>query len=131
MILIDYLYYQITNFYHHFEKDGTHKASGIIGACSLLSFNLIFVLIFLDHFYDMNTLPSNKYIVIIYCLPIILLMSLRYWKFTSYEEIKEKVKDFSKTTKIIADILVISYAIISFFGLLILSLYVGSLKNTF
>jgi hypothetical protein len=85
MILIDYIYYQITNFYHHFEKDGTHKASGIIGACSLLSFNLIFVLMFLDHFYEMNTLPSNKYIVIIYCLPIISLMSLRYWKFTSYE----------------------------------------------
>jgi len=131
MILVDYLYYQITNFYHHFEKDGTHKASGIIVACSLLSFNLIFVLMFLDHFCDMNTLPSNKYIVIIYCLPIILLMSLRYWKFTSYEEIKEKVNGFSKTTKIIADILVISYAIISFFGLLILSLYVGTLKNTF
>ncbi|MCL8537390.1 hypothetical protein M9991_11015 [Chryseobacterium gallinarum] len=131
MILVDYLYYQITNFYHHFEKDGTHKASGIIGACTLLSFNLIFVLMFLDHFYDMNTLPSNKYIVIIYCLPIILLMSLRYWKFTSYEEIKEKVNGFSKTTKIIADVLVISYTIISFFGLLILSLYVGTLKNTF
>ncbi|WP_185097089.1 hypothetical protein [Chryseobacterium sp. IHB B 17019] len=47
------------------------------------------------------------------------------------KEINEKVKGFSKTTKIIADILVISYAIISFFGLLILSLYVGTLKNTF
>ncbi|WP_206607186.1 hypothetical protein, partial [Chryseobacterium rhizosphaerae] len=72
-----------------------------------------------------------KYFVLIYSLPFILLIGLRYWKFTSYEEIKEKVKDFSKTTKIIADILVISYTIISFFGLLILSLYVGSLKNTF
>lgn len=131
MILTDYLYYQITNFYYHFEKDGTHKASGIIGVCSLLSFNLIFILMFLNHFYDMNTLPSNKYIVIIYCLPIILLISLRYWKFTSYEEIKDKVKDFSKTKKIIADILVIAYAVISFFGFLILSLYIGTLKNTF
>lgn len=131
MILIDYLYYQITNFYHHFEKDGTHKVSGIIVVCTLLSLNLIFVLMFLDHFYDTNTLPLNKYIVIIYCLPIILLISLRYWKFTSYKEIKGKVKDFSKTTKIIADILVICYTLISFFGLLILSLYVGTLKNTF
>lgn len=131
MILIDYLYYQITNFYHHFEKDGTHKASGIIGACSLLSLNLIFILMFLDHFYNMKTIPSNKYVIIIYCLPIILLMGLRYWKFTSYEEIREKVKDFSKTTRIIADVLLISYVTISFFGLLIFSLYTGTLKNTF
>lgn len=131
MILIDYLYYQITNFYHHFEKDGTHKASGIIGACSLLSFNLIFILMFLDYFYNMNTLPSNKYVVIVYCLPVILFMALRYWKFTSYEEISEKVKNFSKTKKRIADILLVSYAVISFFGLLILSLHIGTLKNTY
>ncbi|SIQ39829.1 hypothetical protein [Chryseobacterium sp. RU33C] len=131
MIFIDYLYYQITNFYHHFEKDGTHKASGIIVVCTLLSFNLISILIFLQHYYNINTMPLNKYVIIIYCLPIILLVGLRYWKFTSYEEIKEKVEDFSKTIKIIADILVISYAIISFFGLLILSLYVGTLKNAF
>ncbi|GEN72488.1 MULTISPECIES: hypothetical protein [Chryseobacterium] len=129
MILIDYLYYQITNFYLHYEKDGTHKASGIIGACSLISFNLIFILMFLDHFYNKNTIPSNKYIIIIYCLPIILLVGLRYWKFTSYEQIREKVKGFDKTTRIIADILLIIYIIISFFGLFIFSLYTGSLKH--
>lgn len=131
MILIDYLYYQITNFYHHFEKDGTHKASGIIGACSLLSFNLIFILMFLDHFYAMKTLPSNKYVVIIYCLPIILLIGLRYWKFTSYEEIKERVEKFSKTTKTVADIILIIYVIISFPVFIIFGIYLGSLKNTF
>jgi len=131
MILIDYLYYQITNFYHHFEKDGTHKVSGIIGACSLLSFNLIFILMFLDHFYSMNTMPSNKYVVLIYCLPLILLMGLRYWKFTSYEEINDKVQKFSKTKKTIADILLITYVIISFPVFIIFGIYLGSLKNTF
>lgn len=131
MILIDYLYYQFTNFYHHFEKDGTHKGSGIILTCTMLSLNLILTLMFLDHFYGINTIPSNKYVVIIYCLPIILLVGLRYWKFTSYEEIKEKVQKFSKRTRIIADIFLIIYAVISFFGLLIFSLYTGTLKNTF
>lgn len=91
MILIDYLYYQITNFYHYFEKDNTHKASGFIIVCLLPCLNMVFGLLFLNHFYDMKTLPSNKYTILIYCLPIILLLGLRYWKFTSYEEINEKV----------------------------------------
>lgn len=129
MILIDYLYYQFTNFYHHFEKDGTHKGSGIILTCCVLSLNLIFMLMISDYFYNTNTLPSNKYIVLIYCLPIILLIGLRYWKCTSYEDIKERVKNLSKTTRIIADILLIIYATISFLGFIFFSLYLGSLKN--
>ncbi|WP_294215791.1 hypothetical protein [uncultured Chryseobacterium sp.] len=131
MILIDYLYYQITNFYHHFEKDGTHKASGFIGVCLLLSLNMVFILLYLNHFYGIETLPSNKYVVLIYCFPIILLMGLRYWKFTSYKEIKEEIQNFSKTKKIIADILVIMYSAISFFGFIFFAIYLGSLKNTF
>lgn len=131
MIIIDYLYYQITNFYHYFEKDGTHKASGFIGVCLLPCLNMIFILLFLNHFYGMKTLPSNKYVVLIYCLPIILLFGLRYWKFTSYSKIEGKVQKFSKTTRIIADILVITYCTISFLGFVFFSIYIGSLKNTF
>jgi len=131
MILIDYLYYQITNFYHHFEKDGTHKASGIIGACALPSWNLIFLIILSDNYFNTNFGPSNKYILLIYCLPIVLLVGLRYWKFTSYEEIREKVKNFNKTTRVIADILLIIYLIISFPVFILFGIYLGSLKNTF
>lgn len=131
MIFIDYLYYQITNFYHHFEKDGTHKASGFIGACLLPCLNMVFVLLFLNHFYGMKTLPSNKYIVLIYCIPIILLIGLRYWKFTSYEEIKERVQKYSKTTRIVADVLLIFYSTISFLGFIFFAIYIGSLKNTY
>jgi len=131
MILIDYLYYQITNFYHHFEKDGTHKASGFIGVCLLPSLNMVFILLYLNYFYGMKTLPSNKYVVLIYCLPIILLIGLRYWKFTSYDEIKERVQNFSKATRVIADILVIIYSAISFLGFIFFAIYLGSLKNTF
>ena len=50
MILIDFLYYQFTNFYKYFEKDGTHKASGIVLTCSMLCWNLTF-LIMLDCVY--------------------------------------------------------------------------------
>lgn len=131
MILIDYLYYQITNFYHYFEKDGTHKASGLIGVCLLPCLNMVFVLLFLNHFYGMKTLPSNKYVVLIYCLPIILLIGLRYFKFTSYDEIERRVQNFSRSTKLIADILVITYSTISFLGFIFFAIYIGSLKNTF
>lgn len=128
MILVDYLYYQITNFYHHFEKDGTHKASGVIGTCGFLSWNLIFILAILDHYFHKSTLPENKYVLIIYCLPIILLVGLRYWKCTSYEEIKEKVQKFDKTKRTIADVILIIYSVISFPVFLIFCIYLGSLK---
>ncbi len=131
MILIDYLYYQLTNFYHQFEKDGTHKGSGVILTCSMLCWNLVFILAILDHYFGKNTLPSNKYLLIIYCLPIILLIGLRYWKFTSYEEIKERVQKFSKIKRTIADILLIIYVVISFPVFIIFCIYLGSLKYTF
>lgn len=131
MILIDYLYYQIVNFYKHFNKDGAEKGYGIVMTCGLPFLNLVFILMILDHFYGTNSLPSNKYFVLIYSLPFILLIGLRYWKFTSYDKIKERVRNFSKTTKIIADILLIIYAIISLLGFIFFSLYLGSLKNTF
>ncbi|MGC5742980.1 hypothetical protein [Chryseobacterium sp. NFX27] len=131
MILIDYLYYQIVNFYQHFNKDGAEKGYGVVIACGLPFLNIIFILMFLDHFYDTNILPSNKYVILIYSLPIILLIGLRYWKFTSYEQIKERIQNFRKTTRVIADILLVIYVTISLLGFIFFSLYLGSLKNTF
>lgn len=128
MILIDFLYYKFTNFYKYFEKDGTHKASGIILTCTMLSLNLTFLMIFLDRFFVGNIIPDNKYIMLLYCLPIILLIGLRYWKYTSYEEIREKVKGFSNTKKIIADILLILYVIISLPVFIYFAAYLGSHK---
>ncbi|WP_237390912.1 hypothetical protein, partial [Chryseobacterium sp. KMC2] len=77
MILIDYLYYQIVNFYKHFNKDGAEKGYGIVMTCGLPFLNLVFILMILDHFYGTNSLPSNKYFVLIYSLPFILLIGLR------------------------------------------------------
>jgi len=115
MILIDYLYYQIINFYKRFNSDGAEKGYGIVITCGLPFLNVVFILMILDHFDGNNILPSNKYLILTYCLPLILLIGLRYWKFTSYEEIKERVESFSKTKKAIADILVLMYSAISFF----------------
>lgn len=128
MTLIDFLYYQFTNFYKYFEKDGTHKASGIILTCGMLCWNLIFLIIILDNYFNANLGPKNKYFLLAYCLPIILLIGLRYWKFTSYEEIREKVKGFSNTKKIIADILLILYVIISLPVFIYFAAYIGSHK---
>ncbi len=127
-MIIDYLYYQFTNFYKYFEKDGTHKASGIILTCTMLSLNLTFLMILLDRFYIDNVIPDNKYVMLLYCLPILVLVGLRYWKFTSYEEIREKVKELSKTKKIIADILLILYVIISLPIFIYFAAYIGSHK---
>ena len=127
-MIIDYLYYQFTNFYKYFEKDGTHKASGIILTCTMLSLNLTFLMILLDRFYIDNVIPDNKYVMLLYCLPILVLVGLRYWKFTSYEEIREKVKELSKTKKIIAAILLILYVIISLPIFIYFAAYIGSHK---
>nr|WP_314498417.1 hypothetical protein [uncultured Chryseobacterium sp.] len=113
MIFIDYLYYQFANFYKYFEKDGTHKASGIILTCGMLCWNLIFFIIILDNYFIANLGPKNKYFLIMYCLPIISLITLRYWKYTSYEEIDKKIKSFSKNKRIVWDVLLILYVIIS------------------
>jgi hypothetical protein len=127
MIFIDYLYYQLTNFYNHFEKDGTYKASGIIISTGILCWNLILIIILLDYYFKTNLGPSNKYLLLIYCSPIILFMSLRYLKFTSYEEIAEKVKNYSNTKKTFADILLVVYIFTSFFLFIGLALYIGNI----
>ncbi|PIF47269.1 hypothetical protein CLU96_4319 [Chryseobacterium sp. 52] len=124
MILIDYIYYQLTNLYRYINKDETEKSYGVLMTCGLPCLNLIFILMLIDYFYIKDVLP-NKYVAILYCLPIALSIGLRYWKFTSYEEIKEKVQGFSKTTKIIANILLIIYVLISFFGMIGFAGYVG------
>ena len=127
-MIIDYLYYQFTIFYKYFQNDGTYKASGIILTCTMLSLNLTFLMILLDRFYIDNVIPDNKYVMLLYCLPILVLVGLRYWKFTSYEEIREKVKELSKTKKIIADILLILYVIISLPIFIYFAAYIGSHK---
>ncbi|MDH6252593.1 hypothetical protein M2347_002320 [Chryseobacterium sp. H1D6B] len=115
MILIDYLYYQFTNFYKYFEKDGTHKVSGYILTCVMLNLNLIIVTGYSDYFFNTNITENlSKYQFFIYfCVPLNLLVAVRYWKFISYDEIKNKVKAYNKTSKIIADILLILYVIFS------------------
>jgi len=95
MILLDYTYYQLTNLYRYFNKDGAERSYGVVMTCGLPCWNLIFILMVIDNFYIDNALPS-KYLALLYCLPIALLIALRYWKFTSYEEIKARVQDFRK-----------------------------------
>lgn len=128
MILIDFLYYQFTNFYHYFEKDGTHKASGLILTCGFLCWNLTIIIILVDYFFKTNVGPSSKYFLLIYYLPIVFFICLRYWKFTSYEEVKEKVKNFGRTKKTIADILLIIYVIISLPGAIYIAAKLHSLN---
>jgi len=114
MILLDYTYYQLTNLYRYFNKDGAEKGYGVVMTCGLPCWNLIFLIIILDSYFNTHLGPSNKYLLLAYCLPIIILIGLRYWKFTSYEEIKERVQEWSKNTRTTANILLIIYIIISF-----------------
>lgn len=129
MILIDYIYYQLTNLYRYFNKDGIEKVYGVIMTCALPCWNLIFLIIILDTYFNTNLGPSNKYLLIVYCSPIFILIGLRYWKYTSYEEIREKIKDFSKPKRIIADILLIIYIIISFPLFIGLGFYIGITRH--
>jgi uncharacterized protein HemY len=78
----------------------------------------------IDYYYIKNILPS-KYIMVLYCLPIALLIGLRYWKYTSYDQIKEKVQNVSKTIRIVLNILLVIYMLISFFGMVGFAGYVG------
>lgn len=129
MILLDYIYYQLTNLYRYFNKDGIEKAYGIIMTCGLCWWNLIFLIIILDYYFNINVGPSNKYILLLYGLPIVLLICLRYWKFTSYKEIKEKIQGFSKTKQTIADVLLIIYITTSILGMIGFAVYIGITKH--
>lgn len=128
MILIDYIYYQLTNLYRYFNKDGIEKVYGVIMTCALPCWNFVLVYMIIDFFFIKNILP-NKYILVLECLPIALLVVLRYWKFTSYEEIKERVEDFGKTKRIMADIILTIYVIISLFGMIGFAGYVGITRH--
>lgn len=125
MILLDYLYYQFTNFYKYFQNDGTHKGSGLILTCAFIWFDVIFALMLNDFIFDMDLFPKNKYVTLVYLFPIVLFVCLRYWKFTSYEEIKEEVSSYSNTKKIWLDIYLIIYVIVSFPCFIAFGVYVG------
>lgn len=125
MIILDYIYFQLTNLYHYFNKDGVEKIYGIMMTCALPWWNLILIIMISDNYFHTNIGPSNKYSLLLYCLPIALLIGLRYWKYTSYDEIKERVQNFSQTTKIIANIILTIYILISLFGMIGFAGYVG------
>ena len=125
MILLDYLYYQLTNFYNYFNKEGGGRGYGIIMVCALLWWNLIFTIFMLDFYFNTKLGPANKYMLLLYGLPILLLVSLRYSKYTSYEGIREKVSKMSNLKTTLLDIFVIVYVIISTFVMIGFAGYVG------
>jgi len=121
MILIDYIYFQLTNLYSRFNNDGMEKQYGIIMCCGLICWNLTIIIILIDFFLKTNLGPSNKYFLLLYYIPVIFFIVLRYWKFTSYKDVNEKIYRFSKTKRIVADILLIIYIIISLPGAVFLA----------
>lgn len=129
MIILDYIYYQLTNLYNYFNKDGAGKAYGVVMTCVLPCWNLVLLIMISNYYFNTNVAPLNKYILLLYSLPIALLIGLRYWKYTSYEEIEEKVQYFSKTTKIIANIILTIYVLSSLFGLIGFAAYVGITRH--
>lgn len=129
MILIDYIYYQLTNLYRYFNNDKAEKNYGIVMTCALPCWNLISIIIAFDYFFNIKIGPSNKYFLLAYCLPLLFLIGFRYWKVTSYENIRDRIQNFSKRKRIFSDVLLILYIIISFLGMLCLAGYVGIMRN--
>lgn len=129
MILLDYLYYQICNFYKNFDysKD-IFKECGFIILLGFILANIVFFGIVIDYFFGYNFLKPNKYIMFAYLLPFLIFNSIRYWKYTSYEKIKEKIIGMNSTRTTMLDIFVIIYIIISFPGFLTFAIYAGNVK---
>lgn len=130
MILLDYLYYQICNFYKKFDysKDISIECGFIILLGFILA-NIVFLCITIDYFFGYNFLKPNKYIMFVYLSPFLVFNSIRYWKYTSYEKIKGKVLEMNSAKTTMLDIFIIIYVIISLPVFLGFAIYVGNMKN--
>jgi len=133
MLFLDCLYILCADFYRKREKD-LFKVSGLILLAAVLLMNMLFISYL---FYQINIEHIQKdfiegatligiggYLVIL--LPI---LYLRYFKFTSYEEINNRLYKLTEEKRSLYKLAGIFYIVISFISTLGYAFYKGGAVN--
>ena len=117
MILLDFFFYKLTNFYKLLNKGEDGEGYGIIMTCAFPFWNLTVLLIYIDYYFSTNLLPENKYYLLLYSLPFVSFILLRYCKIISYNEINIRIYRKTKFEIFLLNSFFILYVITTLLGL--------------
>lgn|SRR5690606_14415554 len=129
MIFFDYVYFKCCNWYYSYESSrNEYKSSGMILTCAFFGLNVAILIGLIEHFFAIK-LVNSKYEILYYSIPATLPFIIRYWSGKRYEITRDKVSEMGNQKKILLQILMILYVIISVPGTIILAIYIHKLKN--
>lgn len=131
MLFLDSIYYTCCNYYKK-KNDDTFKASGIILLAVLLSFNIIFLVIFIDHFQPMGKQLFYKYVVfsmIFYLLGLLPILYVRYFRITTFEKVNAKLNNLPENKRAMYLLVAFLYIMLSIVTCLGMAFYLGGIKN--
>lgn len=100
----------------------------MILTCAFIGLNIAVLLGLLEHIFN-TKLVNSKYEILYYSLPAVLPFVIRYWNGEMYEITRDKVNEMSRQKKIILQILMVLYIIVSVPGTIFLAIYIHKLKN--
>lgn len=128
MILFDYIFYFFSNLYKLSKSERAHggfKDSGCMAVGGTIPLFIMPILLLIDDHYGTNYLNLETITVLfLITFPFFI---IRYNKFTSYEEVKAKVKSLNKTSILFLDIFLIIYLFIVIGGIIYM-IYRGATK---
>lgn len=121
---MEYLFYRLWQLLKGKSEEDMPPFGSMMIFCMLLIFNIRTIELLLHHFYNIGYTPKDKNEVILYSLipiSIVLIFNI-FYLFRRRHKIKLKYENESKLKKIIGNIVLFTYGILS----LILAFYIGS-----
>lgn len=128
MKFLDALYVSSSNFYRKREA-GMFKISGLLLLTAVFLCNIVFISLLLPQYFN-NISASRIYdaryiIVAITMMIVIILLYLRYFKITNYDEVKDRLDSTANGYRLTLYLASVVYIIISFVLMIGYAAYLG------
>jgi len=124
---IDIIYYNSYSFYRRYEK-GLNQFSGQVLTSVCLSLNVSCIYVFFHEFFGVSFF-QNKWFTLVFSIPILLFIIIRYNKYINIEDIEDSYLSFSHQKRKQLSLLSLLYIVVSVFGSIILFIILGELNN--
>ncbi len=128
MIIFDYIFYQLQNFYKYFEpKDDTHKGSAVIILGTCVALNII-TFVFIANFFFSEIKINKTFVLLIYFI-VLFGIWYRYYKCIDIINLSVKFNKYNMAVLMFLDIITIVYVIGSIFGVFLSAIYLRPVSS--
>ena len=128
MKFLDALYVVSCNFYKKREAE-MFKISGLILLTTVFSCNLVLITFLLPEYFNnisSSKIYSSRYIIVVVTMAtFIILLYLRYFRITNYDDVKSKLDSTAEGFRIMLFLTAIIYIIMSFVTMIGYAVYLG------